>query len=201
MLINKRSAATISMLALAGGIACTSLTDVKTTGTIDETTITGPLGAAQRYNGALRLMSAAVLPSILASGGFTDELIYSGTFSASAWAIETRSVPEQSVLVTSGDHFTAYSALHQARLDILHTIDALKRDAPTPGGRIARMYALAGFTEVLHAELFCSGVPVSDYLDTEIRYGTPLTTAQLLGLAIQSFDSALVYAGDSVRFA
>src|SRR5437667_11886447 len=83
-----RSPAVLAALALAAG--CHALTDVKTTGTIDETTISGPLGATQRYAGALKLFAAAMPSTVVAGGSLGDELMYASTFSASDWALQTR---------------------------------------------------------------------------------------------------------------
>jgi starch-binding outer membrane protein, SusD/RagB family len=64
------------------------------------------------------------------------------------------------------------------------------------------MFALAGYAELLLAEDVCAGVPLSAMGPSgELRYGSSLTTTQLLDTAITHFDSALAHATDSLRIA
>ncbi len=56
------------------------------------------------------------------------------------------------------------------------------------------MFALTGYSELLLAEAFCSGVPLSDVIaGGGVRYGASLTTDSLLGRAVVDFDSALAH--------
>ena len=62
------------------------------------------------------------------------------------------------------------------------------------------VYALAGYSEVLLAEFFCSGIPLStvDYGgDYTLKPGS--STSEVLQHALTLFDSALVLAPDSAR--
>jgi hypothetical protein len=64
----------------------------------------------------------------------------------------------------------------------------------------AHLYALAGYSELLLADLFCSGIPLStlDYNgDYTLRAGS--STAEVYTHARTLFDSALALAGDSTR--
>ena len=65
---------------------------------------------------------------------------------------------------------------------------------PTNGSR-AEVIALNAFTYVLLAENYCSGVPASTInADGSFTYGAPMTTAQLLTVAVAKFDSAITIA-------
>jgi hypothetical protein len=63
--------------------------------------------------------------------------------------------------------------------------------APTQRGR-AEALALAGFSYILVAENYCSGVAFSRINDQDQEeYGEPLTTEEMLTEAVASFDAAL----------
>ncbi len=65
---------------------------------------------------------------------------------------------------------------------------------PTNASR-AEVIALNAFTYVLLAENYCSGVPASTInADGSFTYGSPMTTAQLLTVAVAKFDSAITIA-------
>ncbi len=65
---------------------------------------------------------------------------------------------------------------------------------PTNGSR-AEVLALNAFTYILLAENYCSGVPASKLnTDGTFTYGAPMTTAQLLTVAVAKFDSAITIA-------
>ncbi|MDQ2667937.1 MAG: hypothetical protein M3Z05_18270 [Gemmatimonadota bacterium] len=65
---------------------------------------------------------------------------------------------------------------------------------PTNGSR-AEVIALNAYTYVLLAESYCSGVPASTInADGSFTYGAPMTTSQLLTVAVAKFDSAITFA-------
>ena len=65
---------------------------------------------------------------------------------------------------------------------------------PTSRSR-AEVIALNAFTYVLLAESYCSGVPASTInADGSFTYGAPMTTAQLLTVAVAKFDTAITIA-------
>jgi hypothetical protein len=60
----------------------------------------------------------------------------------------------------------------------------------------AEALALAGFSYLMFAENYCSGVPFSSLADDlTITYGQPQTTTQMLTAALAKFDSAIAIAG------
>src|SRR3990172_293014 len=65
---------------------------------------------------------------------------------------------------------------------------------PTPAWGIGQMWWTMGYAELSLAENFCNGVPLGDASTGQPVYGPPLTSAEILGIAIPPFDSALAMA-------
>src|SRR5256885_14658041 len=71
----------------------------------------------------------------------------------------------------------------------------LKFADTTTNAGLAELLTLGGFTYMMFAENYCSGVPFSNAQpDGSIQYGTPLTTPQMLDTAITRFDQAIAAA-------
>jgi hypothetical protein len=61
------------------------------------------------------------------------------------------------------------------------------------------LFALQGYAEILLADLFCSGVPLSTLdFERDFTYAPSSTTAQVYQDALRKLDSAQALAGDSV---
>ncbi len=66
--------------------------------------------------------------------------------------------------------------------------------APNDLGR-AEMLALEGYTYIVFAEMWCTGIPFGELTsDGKPIYGTPLRTGQMDTIALQKFDSATALA-------
>ncbi|HWZ57422.1 MAG TPA: hypothetical protein VNW46_00500 [Gemmatimonadaceae bacterium] len=89
-----------------------------------------------------------------------------------------------------------------ARSSLLIAEAGLRKYEPASGqSKIGEAYALIGYSELIMAETFCAGTPLSVVLPGGgTQAGTSLTTDSLLGTAEAHFDSALAHAGgnDSV---
>ncbi|HWZ58753.1 MAG TPA: hypothetical protein VNW46_07210 [Gemmatimonadaceae bacterium] len=74
-----------------------------------------------------------------------------------------------------------------------------KYEAATNLSHVGEAFALVGYSELLLAEDYCAGLPLSQVLPggRGIQYGHPLTTDSLLGVAEAHFDSALAHAAGS----
>src|SRR5262249_37148053 len=84
-----------------------------------------------------------------------------------------------------------YPSAQVARRNLIDALEALRVYSPQPTSRVAELLALTGYVEMLMAEQICSGVPLTRVLsDGTVNYGTSLTTAQLLTVALAHFDSA-----------
>ena len=136
---------------------------------------------------------------ILLSGILADELVNPG-FIPTRTEIDLRQGQPTNVTISD-----LYRSMHRARAateDAAVSLQTFSEDPTTDTG-IPEMLALAGYTYVLFAETFCSGVPVSHTVNGEIVYGDQLTTAQLLDTAVVRFQAALaepsIAAGDPIH--
>jgi starch-binding outer membrane protein, SusD/RagB family len=98
----------------------------------------------------------------------------------------------------------ALTDLLQSRSSLLLVEGPLRTYEPSSGqSKVGTVYALVGYAELLMAEDYCAGVPLSAAVaGGGISYGSPLTTDSLLGTAAAHFDSAMKYANgnDSVQY-
>ncbi len=84
-----------------------------------------------------------------------------------------------------------YRRLNRARREGQAAIPALRQYVPDSVYLVGRMFAIAGYVEVLIGENYCNGTPLSTLVGTEIVYGQPLTNDSVFALAIENADSAL----------
>jgi hypothetical protein len=91
------------------------------------------------------------------------------------------------------------AGMFQERQDLLVAVPNLEHYEPGTGRpKIGEAYALIAYIEVLAAEDYCAGVPLSVVLPKGgFQYGTPLTTDSLLAVAESHFDSAVANANGS----
>jgi len=124
---------------------------------------------------------------ILATGMLGDELINTETFPDRVQEDARQTDP------SSGTFATVFTNLSRARASTegaAAKFRALSDTTKDPG--LSEMTSLAGFTYVLFAEGYCSGVPITNLTPSgTLIYGTPLTTLQLLDTAIARFTVAL----------
>jgi hypothetical protein len=181
-------------LLLGAQTACGDLTSVDAPDLVQPGDLANPQGAAARYVGAKVLFARAYngndinisLSGVVATGLLTDEM---GDVSGVVQTLDERAE------LNDGSPLGYFGGLAQARLNLFAARFALGQFAPDPPSRIGEVLALAGFTEVLFAEHFCSGVPLVQISDgLPVAYGEPLTGAEMFQQAIQEFDSATVYA-------
>ena len=121
-------------------------------------------------------------------GLFTDEFINAESFPT---RIE---VDQRNTNPINGTMLTIFRDIAKARA----TTDAVAarfKEFDPASRSYAEVLALGGFTRILLAENYCSGVPLSSpNPDGSFAYGKPQTTAELLNLAIAKFDSAITLA-------
>jgi hypothetical protein len=93
-----------------------------------------------------------------------------------------------------------YGQLQQARGALQEAIGALAVYAPDSLHALrGEMYALQGYTEVMLADLFCGGVPLSTLdFSGDYTYQPGATTEQVYQHAIALFDTAQILATDSI---
>ena len=196
---------------LSGGLlaGCTSLLDVQQPqGTVDSTLINSYAGAVGLYGGALRQLAGsyagtggsaptfqAVDNLVLLSGLLTDELHVS-TQTVYMNQLDAR------ILSPSVTASGLYAELQALRVQTLRAIQLLRLyPAQSPNALIGHMFAVEGYAELLLAESFCSGIPLTTVpaLGGNVSYTNGKATTEVLSHAVAHFDSALTWSTDSAR--
>ena len=122
------------------------------------------------------------------SGLFTDELLNTESFPTRI-EVDTRAV-EIDNATTQG----IFRALARARASAEFAVRRFEEFDPNTAGH-AESLALAGFSYILFAENYCSGVAFSTLTDAgTVEYGPQLTTRQMFETALARFDAALAAA-------
>ena len=212
------------LVGLLGGVlgslsvGCKELTQAPglPAGTPDPAIYNSPSGALGMRNAAIWSVEQAVPAYVVASGLLTDELDdpltgastgvldqYGGTV---VDPLDERILPE-GTSATNQVAIGVYDPLQTTRTYILQALGALATydtaAKDTAAGRRMRseLYALLGYDEILLADLFCSGVPLSTItFHGDYVYAPGSTTPQVYQDAIAKLDTALRLSGgqDSV---
>jgi len=183
------------MIALVGAAGCDSLLEVVDPDLVTPENVQGEKGAELYWAGALGQFAGAFTSGTggqaLYSGMLADEFHLSGTF-------PTRNeVDRREMDIRNGTLLGQYRSLHQARVGLKNAAERLEEFVPGDT-RIAEMWNLNGFTWVMFAENYCSGVPFSQTPNEgEVEYSGQVTTAEMLTTAIGRFQTAAAAAGGS----
>jgi hypothetical protein len=147
------------------------------------------------------LDSYAVITGRLADEGTTFGQDISGSLVGLSNG-DARFRPETRAVSAGSGYYALYSALQRVRGQAGQARQLLDAYYPAPANRplIAHMLASTGYAELLLAEGFCSGVPLStlDY-DGDYTFQPGSPTIDVLQHAIVLFDSAITFADDSAR--
>jgi hypothetical protein len=168
---------------------------------------------------AVRALETVIPSYFIDAGLLTDELesnktgVDQGTLTGSslpaAGLLDARILPERGYL-ENGTADADYTALQQVRgltTQALGALAAYDTGAIKQGDPVAlrsQLFALAGYTEILLADFFCSGVPLSTLdFQKDYTYHAGSTTDQVYQDALTKLDSAyaLAQAADSVGLA
>jgi hypothetical protein len=198
-----RLVAGIAGTAVLSACSMSSLVDVAPpTNAISPDAFNTPSAAMGLYGGAIKNLAHAYAGNgqgndIYLSGLFSDELI---TTSSSAEEVDARSLDAS---VTSSANNTLYGLLQQWRQQANVAIPIMQR-FPTqiPSALVGRVYAIEGYAELVLAERYCSGIPLTT-LPPEggaLQYTRGFTTEEVLTLAVAHFDSALALTSDSTGY-
>lgn len=179
--------------------ACRDLTQDIPNGMVDPATFRTPEGAVRLYNGAkIKLMGTGLA---LEAGVFTDELHSSTVIDVSDLFgrvpefTDARNVTQPS---SQSQINNVYNRLHDARNHIDQAIGTLGLFPSDTSRRYqGELFALKGLVLTYFAETFCSGIPLSRVdFDGDFTYMPGISRDSVLGVALASYDSALVYAAD-----
>jgi hypothetical protein len=172
--------------------------------TPDPAIVETPPGALSFYRGMPIIFREALDCAIFNSGLITDELVTSGiggpigyTSGSYATYLDSRTMAEGASTSTY-----CYPDIQGIRSDAEQGVGLL-RDYPSPGSPalIGHLRALEGYAEIMLADLYCSGIPLStvDYkADYTLKPGS--STSEVYNHAITLFDSTLLLSTDSARF-
>jgi hypothetical protein len=191
-----------------GACSPNSLVDVApSTSIVDVDAMTTPAGAVRLYNTAITRFATAfgggsrsyVANYVGSTGLFTDEFARA----SAQTGIDERNMSDV-VMHTPQNQLnnSLYTALHQARIAASQARQALKGYAPdAPTAWQGRMAAMEGYTVLMLAEYFCSGIPLSEVpLTGDMQFSPGVATPDLLARAVALFDTAIVLSQDSSRF-
>jgi hypothetical protein len=128
---------------------------------------------------------SSTTPGAVTAGGLLgDEFFHTGTFQ------QNRDIDKRTVGALNGTVATVFWTLHRARRATELGARAFERSSSSTA-ELAELLNLAGFTYVLFAETFCSGVPFSEQVDGRFEYGQRETTEQVRARATTRFEAAL----------
>jgi hypothetical protein len=195
---------------LIGGLGCHDLIGTATLppGTQGPDTYQTPSGALGMYQGVKYNMQNAVYWNILLGGALSDELVSANVGTGPSSIGATGDPTDERVMTENTDATldplltrSAYNAMQLVRGSASEAIGLLKNYAPATSPALrGEMYAMQGYAELLLAEMYCSGVPLSTLdFQQDFTYQAGSTTDQVTNHAIALFDTAITLSADSSR--
>jgi hypothetical protein len=176
--------------------ACSHFVDVGETDSslVDPGVVHSYAGAIGLHDGAVGVLETAFGEYVVTTGTFTDELNNSLTGGTPYLNIDARLGNDSSELSSSN-----FKLLLQARGQAQQAIGAMTAYAASaPQALTGELYAIEGMSEVMVAELFCSGVPLDDTpFGKDFSYSPAISRTDVLNRAVAHFDSAAALATDS----
>ena len=148
-------------------------------------------GARAVANGALgrfRSSTAGNEGMWLYGGLLADEWATSSTFIQND-ETDQRKVQELNTQVTG-----FFRNMNRVRTAANQAIPLLRQYDSTSTALIAEMYFARGYAEMQLAQDFCNGIPLSNAAGDEVVYDSPRTGAEVLAVAVASYDSAITLA-------
>ncbi len=164
---------------------CRQFTDIDAPDVVSPGALDNPSGASARYAGALSEFAAAFADQVAETGLISDEFQDVGDSPASS---------DRRVIMPVNAY--PFEELSRARLSAYRAITTLQRFAPDPPERIAELYALVGYVEVMFAENLCSPVPLATVAGGSPISSPSLDREALVEHALQMFDSASAVVGE-----
>ncbi len=194
----------------------------------DPNAIKNPEGAMAAYNATLIALATSVggrnfsdsgvsfssggIPSyVFLTGMLTDELQFYRDLGnsplpiSSEATLDNRTSPENDLSTEARQRLalqkSLFESLHTVRNRAREGIGALRKYAPnTSQALVGHLFAIEGMADVLLAEMYCSGIPLSTLVfEGSFTLTRGFTSEEVYQTAIRLFDSALVYSADSVR--
>jgi hypothetical protein len=177
------------------GPACSSVTDslleIEDPDLILPTNVNSLPGARAVANGALGRfigITAGGEGTWLYGGLLTDEWTTSSTF------IQNDEVDQRKVQLLNTQVTNWFRNINRVRTAANQAIPLLQQFDSTNSQLIAEMYFARGFAEMQLALDFCNGIPLSNGAADPLVYDEPRAGAEVLAVAVASFDSAIAIA-------
>jgi hypothetical protein len=181
------------------------------TGTLSPNAYNTSAGALGAYRGVKSSFIQAFFTNLRVTGVLTDELTSYGLATATTVFAglgqvgkgdpkDERILPEKNDALVNGGE-TGYGSLQSVRGGAMEAIGLLANYAPATSPALrGEMYALQGYAEVLLAESFCSGVPLSTLdFQQDFTYKPGSTTTEVLQHALALLDTAVTLSSDSAN--
>ena len=195
----------LTFMAAFGIYACDSILDVEDPDIVTPESLNSEAGIQTLRAGSLGDFVVAMSGSgaghgaqaglITMSALMGDEYDYSGTFPTRREA-DTRNLEN-----SNGTMDVIYSNLHRSRAAAVTTIENAAEFGGVPAVE-SEMHSIIGYSFLMFAETFCSGVPFSQVNpDGGFDFGEPLTNEQMFNTGITHFDNALDRAPSGSDFA
>ncbi len=206
-----RSIIFLSLFLCASGCSLSDLVggDSLPSDTSDPGVVKTPEGALGAYYSATVALTRAVGAGwggsvVMASGLMTDELhsINARLLTAAAAFPTGVSAVDARAEAMDKEGEPLYNALNLVRGRTREAVGALRKYYPQASpDLIAHLFAIEGMAEVMLAEFFCSGIPLSTLNfegDYTLKAGS--STQDVLQHSLSLFDSARALSADSSRF-
>jgi tetratricopeptide (TPR) repeat protein len=186
---------------------CKDLTGAQSlpSGVNDPAYFSTPSGAIGMRNSAKINFRDALLVYVIASGLVSDELGLAPDpthrfFGEGIASLDQRILQQQQLGAFSSE-FTGYGGLQRVRGGTNQAIGALAAYYPTASPALrGEMYALQGYAEIMLADFFCSGIPLSTLdFQADYTYHAGSKKEDVYKDAIAKFDTALAISTDSTQ--
>jgi hypothetical protein len=190
MTLTAKRALVIAAIALTG-CSTDKILQVDRPDIIDPNALNNPAGVTALHAGVIGDMAAYMDAAVgvnAAVGLFTDEIQFGAT-PPEIKQFDTRSLIEQNTQLWAN-----YRNIQQLRGQANRAAAALAKVSASDT-RIGEMDAISGYSYVLLAELFCSGIPIGDIGEE----AEPLATTDVYQGGIAKLDAAIAAAGTDTR--
>lgn len=191
-------------LGVLGVVGCKDLTGSTTlpAGTPDPSTYNNKAGAIGMRNAAIFQVELALRQYVIDAGLLSDEL-QDHQIGASPGALlqlgpavtdplDERILPAGVTVASYGQLQGARTVITQARA-ALAAYDTAQVDTTSAKDLRGELYALEGYTDVMLADLFCSGIPLTTLdFQKDFTYAPASTTEQVYRTAIAKLDTAIL---------
>lgn len=199
----------VSFVFAIGATLCTALTacsldhllngDDQTEGTVvDPGTLSTYHGALTIYNAARLSMLDAMNVAVPDVGLMTDELT---TISGVSLEVDGRYIFSDQG--REGLTSSAYEHFQATRVSAAQAVELLRRyGTDASSALIGNAYAMQAYAIMMLAEMYCSGVPLTEApFQGKLKYTPGLSTTTLFERAVALFDTAYQYGKDSIPIA